>query len=161
MNKEILSGDSLYRDVITYSQMGEHRTATEGDLRTSEWIAEHLEEAGLATCFQTFSLRQFFVHETSLVVAGERINCFPLWFPRGTGPQPVRAQLAAFGAGSDGQKDRIALVKLPFRDRGITLVKSFKDGATSPDEADVVEETILTPIYKDAEAGALAVVAIR
>ena len=103
MAADFLSGERLYQDVVTYHQLGEHRTATEGDTMTAEWITEQLQAAGLQTSHQTFSLRQFVVRESSLVVAGEPVKCFPWWCPRGTGPRPLRARLAPFGAGADLQ----------------------------------------------------------
>ena len=56
-----LSGANLYEDVIAYYNLGEHRTAGEVDLRTSQWLLEQLRKAGLKSTLQSFSLRQFFV----------------------------------------------------------------------------------------------------
>src|SRR5713226_5461648 len=93
-----LSGARLYEDVIAYYNLGEHRTATEADLRTSEWLVEQLRATGLKATTQSFGLRQFFVHQTRLTIgerSGERnIRAFPLWFPRGTGPSASVAPVA-------------------------------------------------------------------
>ena len=56
-----LSGAKLYADVISYYNLGEHRTASEVDLRTSQWMLEQLRAAGLKATLQTFPLRQFSV----------------------------------------------------------------------------------------------------
>src|SRR5438270_3176849 len=67
-----LSGMKLFEDVVTYYNLGEHRTATEADLRTSQWLVGQLRAAGLNTTFQSFGLRQFFLRETRLTIADRR-----------------------------------------------------------------------------------------
>ncbi len=136
--------ESLYRDVVTYSQLGEHRTGTDGEEITTDWIAQQLEEAGLQTSFQTFSLRQFFVRETSLIVGDQQVECFPWWYPCQTGPRPIRAQLAPFGASNDLLKGRMALIKVS--------ANRWRDASFRPD----IEKTI----QNIAKAGALAVVVV-
>ncbi len=34
------------KDVVTYANMGDHRTATDGDIKTTEWLSERLKKAG-------------------------------------------------------------------------------------------------------------------
>src|SRR6266550_8507177 len=75
-----LSGTRLYEDVIAYYNLGEHRTATEADLRTSQWLIEQLRATGLKATAQSFGLRQFFIHQTRLTVGDRSIKAFPLWF---------------------------------------------------------------------------------
>lgn len=110
-----LSGTKLYEDVIAYYNLGEHRTATEVDQRTSQWLIERLRAAGLKATFQSFSLRQFFVRQTRLSIGGKSIRAFPLWFPRSTGPDPLGGSVAGFEktAEQGSLKGRIALVKFP------------------------------------------------
>lgn len=119
-----LSGTRLYEDVIAYYNLGEHRTASEADLRTSQWLIGHLRAAGLKATPQTFRLRQFFVHETRLTI-GERIGdgggdgsirAFPLWFPKSTGTSPINGSLILLdkSPGPPSLKGKIALVKFPF-----------------------------------------------
>src|SRR5262245_3875859 len=42
LNSGPISGDVLYRDVISYYNLGEHRTASDADLKTSDWILQEL-----------------------------------------------------------------------------------------------------------------------
>ncbi len=84
-----LSGASLYRDVVSYHAMSDHRTGGQGDAATTAWVADELGRAGLKVDLQDFSLRQFTVAGRHLYVAGEEITCFPSWYPRATGPKPV------------------------------------------------------------------------
>jgi hypothetical protein len=141
-----LSGANLYQDLIAYYNLGEHRTATEVDIKTSDWLAAGLRGAGLPTMFQKFSLGQFFLKQNSLSVAGKHIRCFPLWPPRPTGPTPVHAPLAEFQktAGPENLKGRIALVRFPFDPRAAV----FKGSG----HAQIINEA--------AKAGAVAVIAV-
>lgn len=111
-----LSGETLYNDVIDYFNMGDHRAASEVDLRTSDWIARELRAAGLSVSFQPFRFRQFFVRRASLRVAGRNHQCFPLWYPRSAGSDSIQAKLVEFqkGAGGGSLRGRIALVRFPF-----------------------------------------------
>ena len=136
--------ENLYRDVVAYSQLGEHRTSTDGEEKTTDWIAQQLEEAGLEVSFQTFSLRQFFVHETRLIVGDQQVECFPWWYPCQTGSRPIRAQLAPFGTSNDLLKGKIALIK--------AIASNWKEVSFRPDIEKIIQNI--------AEAGALAVVVV-
>lgn len=109
-----LSGAKLYEDVITYYNLGEHRTATDVDLRTSRWLAEQLRGAGLQTTFQSFGLRQFFLRQSRLSIGDKQIRCFPLWYPHATGSTPINAPLAQADKGRQALRGKIAVVKFPF-----------------------------------------------
>ena len=97
-----LSGRTLYADVETYSAFGEHRTGTTADRKTSHWLREQLARAGYRTRLMPFHVEQFFPRKTELVVAGTSVPVFPIWWPRPTGPSPLRGVLGG----------NIALVKL-------------------------------------------------
>jgi len=152
MAKGFLSGDSLYHDVVTYTQFGEHRTATEVDLRTSAWIAEQLEAADLETNFHNFTTRQFFVREACLVVGGKRLECFPMWPPVGTGTQPIRAPLVVADEYESRKKGKILLLRLPYEYE----VSPGSDANSKKRLRDI----ILSAIPKAVNAGVSAVVAI-
>lgn len=140
-----LSGESLYSDVINYFNMGDHRAASQVDLRTSDWIARELRSAGLSISFQPFKLRQFFVRRASLRVANRNHQCFPLWYPRSAGAEAIEAKLAEFQKGAGGAlRGRIALVRFPFDPRAAIFKGSV--------HAEIIEQA--------ARAGASAVIAI-
>ena len=44
---EALKGESLYRDVVAYCSLGEHRTGTDVDIKTSKWLAAEFARSGL------------------------------------------------------------------------------------------------------------------
>ena len=85
--------DSLMADVRAYYEFGVHRTAHEGDRRTSDWLAERFRALGLETSEHPFTLRQFYLDEASIADASGRLEAFPLWLPRATGPGGVRGRL--------------------------------------------------------------------
>jgi hypothetical protein len=111
-----LSGARLYEDVIAYYNLGEHRTATEPDLGTSQWLIGQLRAAGLKATTQSFGLRQFFVHQTRLTVGDRNINAFPLWFPRGTGPSSINGPMTLLDKSRELRpaQGKIILTKFPF-----------------------------------------------
>jgi hypothetical protein len=110
-----ISGEGLFRDVITYYNLGEHRTATEGDLKTADWLAKELRNAGVPATFQPFAVEQFFPREISLRIAGVSVRAFPLWPPRPTEQSPLRRPLVSFSrqTGPRSLHGAIALVRFP------------------------------------------------
>src|SRR4051794_32124804 len=112
---DYLSGDQLCRDVAHYSQLGEHHTATPVDHRTAEWLADRLAQSGLRAELLPWTVRQFILDRAELQIAGETIDCFPLWFPRSTGPGPLSAPLASLEIGREAAfpPGHIAVATLP------------------------------------------------
>jgi hypothetical protein len=112
---DYLSGDQLCRDIAHYAQFGEHRTGTPVDRRTGEWLADRLARAGLRAEVRPWTVRQFLLDRCEMHVAGEPIECFPLWFPRATGPRPLSAPLAMFESDQPGDfpAGQIAIASLP------------------------------------------------
>ncbi|MDP2919171.1 MAG: hypothetical protein Q8O43_02995 [Dehalococcoidia bacterium] len=108
---DYLSGIRLFKDVEKYVSFGEHRTGSAGESAATEWIADELEKAGLKTSRQEITLRQFCIRESRLTIGNRSVQCFPWWFPHGTGPVPLSARLAHLDAGLEDLKNRIALVR--------------------------------------------------
>lgn len=119
-----LSGSKMYEDLISYYNLGEHRTATEVDRRTSQWMAEQLRAAGLKTATQSFSLRQFLPRRTHLSIGDRSIRSFPLWFPHSTGSETLTGPLVGWdkSAPPASIKGKLALVRFP-AEAGAAMVK--------------------------------------
>jgi hypothetical protein len=117
------SGAALYRDVVRYSDLGEHRAGTQVDQQTSEWLYQELKRAGLEARQVPVSFRQFFPRRHRLTVGERQLECFPLWWPTVSGPTPLRAPLAAHrGDGPPGYlKGKIAVITFP-RPRGSSTI---------------------------------------
>ncbi|TKT88918.1 hypothetical protein [Dyadobacter frigoris] len=77
--QEIFQGADLYADVVRYVNFGIHRTGTEGDNKTSEWIKEILGKNGFKTEYVTFPVEQFFPEKTQLKIGKRSIEIFPVW----------------------------------------------------------------------------------
>ena len=86
----------MFEDVITYARLGIHRTGTDVDRRTADWIAGELAVAGLDTRFDEWRLRQFVLQRCTMEVYGRDIEGIPLWFPKATVSGPVRAPFHLF-----------------------------------------------------------------
>jgi hypothetical protein len=128
--------------VIAYYNLGEHRTASEADLRTSQWLLEQLRIAGIKATFQPFSLRQFSVRQIRLAIGEKSIRAFPLWFPTSTGKGPAIGELALFDKkASVSMRGKIGLVSFP-----------PSAGAVQRDHSEI--------ILAAARTGALAVVGV-
>jgi hypothetical protein len=76
----------LMEIVEQYHSMGIHRTGTDVDYATSDWLSDCLESAGLETRRQTWNVRQYFLKDASVEVGSKRLDAFPIWYspsPRG------------------------------------------------------------------------------
>jgi len=104
--------DQLYRDVETYFEFGVHRTGTEADRRTGEWLHDRLDSSGLDATFHEWTVPQFFLRASTVRVGERRIEAMPYWLPKPTGAEPIRAPLVAVTNESprDAMAGRIALV---------------------------------------------------
>jgi hypothetical protein len=143
------AGDRLHRDVVRYSDLGEHRAGTEVDLATSEWLFEEIGKAGLDARQVPVSFRQFFPLRHGLTVGERRLECFPLWWPTETGPTPIRAVLAPYREdGPPGHLEgRIGVITFP-RPRGsstITADSYHNDLIAKVVEAGAVAIAVITP----------------
>jgi hypothetical protein len=87
----------LLETVRTYHGFGVHRTGHPGDLRTSDWLAAEFSASGLEVSRHEWTLPQFFLDEASIDDGGapgrQRIEAFPLWLPRATPREGLRARL--------------------------------------------------------------------
>jgi hypothetical protein len=116
--QHFMTGEFLYNDVKAYSALGEHRTATPSDRKTSEWLAKQLEAFGFTSKLVPFRVRQFQFESSSLVADSRSIPCFPLWIPKSTGREPVRSGIARGTV-----KGKIAVVRLP---KGIAITPAHR-----------------------------------
>ncbi|MEJ2131376.1 MAG: hypothetical protein P8Y95_07100, partial [Gammaproteobacteria bacterium] len=79
-----MSGAALYEDVVTYCQLGEHRSGTEDDLETADWLYRSLRRAQIDAQRHPFELEQFFLDRHRLQIGDETLESFPLWPPCAT-----------------------------------------------------------------------------
>jgi len=73
------SGQDLYKTVEHFVQLGEHRTASEGDLATSAWLKAELDSLGAETKYVEFPVSQFFFEEGKFTYDTQSVDIFPIW----------------------------------------------------------------------------------
>ncbi|WP_342084319.1 hypothetical protein [Dyadobacter sp. OTU695] len=100
-------GASLYADVVHYVKLGIHRTGTEGDNKTSEWIKGILDKNGFKTEYVTFPVKQFFPEKTQLTVGSQTLEVFPVW-PVANPNVQLTGTLTDAKNGTESVKDKIA-----------------------------------------------------
>lgn len=110
-----MTGEMLYADVVRYASMGDHRTGSQADLETSDWIAEEMRASGFDVTLSSWPLRQFFIKECWIRVYGQTLEAFPLWFPKEIGSEPLEAELTLVSDWGklDHVKDKVVLVEFP------------------------------------------------
>ncbi len=91
-SRDYMSGGALYDDVVAYCELGEHRTGSEDDLETADWLYRSLRRAQIDAQRHPFELEQFFLERHRLLVDDEVHESFPLWPPRAS-DTPVTAKL--------------------------------------------------------------------
>jgi hypothetical protein len=108
-DRDLLSGEAIYKDVKLYSEMGHHRTATEVDQATTRWLQDRLRQWGYSTRIQEWKTRQFFPRENYVEINREKkIEAFPVWWPKATGDQGIGARL---NSDANEVRDKIYLFK--------------------------------------------------
>ncbi|MCZ6868826.1 MAG: hypothetical protein O7G84_04920 [Gammaproteobacteria bacterium] len=91
-SRDYMSGRALFDDVVAYCELGEHRTGSEDDLETADWLYRSLRRAQIDAQRHPFELDQFFLERHRLLVEDEVQESFPLWPPCAS-DTPVSAQL--------------------------------------------------------------------
>lgn len=108
---DALSGELLFADVVAYSELGEHRTGSQGDNGTTVWLADRLERLGFRVDAPTFPF-PLFVPELCEMSApsGSPVALFPTWPVVSTSSAGLTAPLALADSGST--TNAIAIVPL-------------------------------------------------
>lgn len=116
-----LSGAALYSDVVKYAGMGGHRTGSNVDMLTSQWIHDELTKAGFEAGYLECAPRRVFDLKTcSVSVENANFQADPEWFPTATGPKGVTALLSLEAA-----KGKIWVLEDPRG--GLALDAAIKD----------------------------------
>ncbi len=141
--RDPLSGDHLYDHVLHYTQIGEHRTGTTGDLQTADWIHNQFESYGLKAAFHPVSMNLFEVTAGFLELGSSRYRADPEWYPVATPPTGIHAPMRMLAEGEDLAvlKGKIWVAEVQMRRPVVD--KAFKEKAVAA-----------------AQAGALAVVMV-
>ena len=88
--------DTRIRAIIeAYEKQGFHRTATDVDRASAEWLAREVRDAGLTPALEPFSIQRVDPIDASLTIGGRRIAGVPLFDGGFTAAGGVRGRLGA------------------------------------------------------------------
>lgn len=88
----------IARVIREYESQGFHRTGTEADRISGEWLMEQVRGAGLEPSRETFTLRRIDPVAASIAAGGRNIEGLPLFDGAFTGAEGVRGVLGALGS---------------------------------------------------------------
>lgn len=83
--------------IRAYEQQGHHRTGTDVDRASGEWLANEVRRIGLEPSFEDFKLSRVDPVEASITVNGRRIEGLPLFDGSFTGPADIEGPLGNLG----------------------------------------------------------------
>ena len=142
-SRDYMSGAELYEDVVSYCELGEHRTGSEDDLETADWLYRSLRRVQVDAKRHPFALPQFILERHRLLLGDEALESFPLWPPRVT-DTPLSGPLR-YMTGPE---------TLPRLDNAIAMVDLPPGDSLTPDSA---HTEVLQRIEATGAAGILAV----
>lgn len=120
-----LAGASVYRDLLAYDELGPHRTASPGDLATSDWLEGQLVRAGFKVTRQALDVtyHEPLAHHVSY--ADRSIPGFPLWPPVQAPEGGIRGGLVLVSPDRPltDMQGRIGVITLPYVRRGVSLAR--------------------------------------
>jgi hypothetical protein len=90
-----------------YDRQGIHRTATDTDSRSAEWLAEHARRAGADVSLEAFPVSRVDLRSSFVQVGERRIEALPLFDGAFTDERGISARLGFPGTGAE-----IALVEI-------------------------------------------------
>jgi hypothetical protein len=105
-------GDAMYREVVEYDALGEHRVGSPADNATTGWLSRKLEDAGFAVTRQPFSYPLFTPDVSHIDIGGKQVETFPAWLPVATEGGGVKAPIVLSSA--DDVSGKIALIDFAY-----------------------------------------------
>ena len=97
--------ERITKDIKKWDSITDHRTGSEGDDATAEWLADEIRAVGLKPHLDRFEFQRRVLKECSVVVGGTRIEGVPLFDGGFTGREAIRTKL-----GGPGEAGTIALI---------------------------------------------------
>jgi hypothetical protein len=119
-----------------YDAQGNHRTGTEVDRASAEWLANRLRHLGAEPSLEPFTLSRIDPQSCYLRVAGRRIDSLPLFDAGFTGSEGVHGRLGHLG--SDAEIALIESEPPSFSDPGIEQREQVQEARHSRHKAIVV-----------------------
>lgn len=98
--------ERIVNDLQKWDSITDHRTGSDGDNATAEWLADEIRAVGLTPVLDRFEFQRRVLKECSVTIGETRIVGVPLFDGGITGVEPIRAKL-----GRPGDAGRIALTR--------------------------------------------------
>jgi hypothetical protein len=89
------------QDIQGWDAIVDHRTGTEGDERTTEWLSSELRQAGVEPTVVWFDFQRRVLHDCYVAAAGERADGVPLFDGGFTDAAGLQAPLTGLGSTGD------------------------------------------------------------
>jgi hypothetical protein len=93
--------DRVARVLEAFDAQGNHRTGTDVDNRSAEWLAAEVRRLGVEPSFEPFTLNRVDPQECYLAVAGRRIDSVPMFDAGFTGTEGVHGKLGPLGSDAE------------------------------------------------------------
>jgi hypothetical protein len=122
--------------IQAYDGQGNHRTGTEVDQKSADWLARQVRGLGVEPSFEAFTLSRIDPQSCYLRVAGRRIDGVPLFDAGFTGAEGVHGKLGPLG--SDAEIGLAESEPAGLGDTGIQQRSQVQEGRRSQHKAVVV-----------------------
>jgi hypothetical protein len=159
-----LAADAILRDIVAFTERGDHRTGWPADNAVSDWLVAELAAAGLTAEHAPFSFPFVRPEPSWLEIDGQRVSGTPLYDGGTTGPSGVSARLTDDPAQAD---DAILVLRNPpvaahgkgdpwgtARPVGTILVTGDPEGAVFHRNAERIDAPFAVPILQVAQRDA-------
>jgi len=132
--------------IRSYEEQGIHRTGTEVDRVSGDWLMAQVRETGLEAAREVFELSRVDPVVASVSAGGRNVEGLPLFDGAFTSPEGVRGRLGALGSGAEiglaeaapntAGADRLGEARRANRHRAIVLVTRGGRPGLCPNNAD-------------------------
>lgn len=92
--------ERIVRDIAAWDAIEDHRTGTQGDARTAEWLADAIRAAGLEPDVARFPFERRVLNECRITVGGQSADGVPLFDGAYTGARGWQAPLHPLADGT-------------------------------------------------------------
>lgn len=91
----------LARIAAAYDAQGDHRTGSEVDARSADWLAGEVRAAGGAPALESFAFARVVPGPSAVLAGGRRIDGIPGFDAAGTGPSGIAGRLGPVGSDAE------------------------------------------------------------
>ena len=96
-----VADERIRRIIEAYERQGIHRTATDVDRESAEWLAREVRDAGLTPALESFSIDRIDIVDVSVTANGRRLDGVPLFDGAFTDAAGVSGRLGSIGGEGD------------------------------------------------------------